>query len=96
MFSIDGIKVVSFFPGRVRLRVDKIHADKSFAKLVDTKLKPIPGIKKLEVSQEAGTVFIAYDKKTLKQPETSKQLMASLAELFPELDVTRIKKFLGV
>ena len=96
MFKIDGIKVVSFFPGRVRLRIEKIEQEPGFGDKVQSSLEGIPGIKKLEVKESTSSVLVVYDKKKLKQPEASEQLMQQLHKLFPDLDVGRVKDLLGV
>jgi hypothetical protein len=96
MFSFDGIKVVSYFPGRVRLRIEKLKHNPAFAEQIQNSLAGLDGIKKLEVKQETGSVLVAYDKKRIKQPENSQALIATLNELFPELNSDKLKKLLGI
>jgi hypothetical protein len=95
MLDFNGIKVVSYFPGRIRLRVDKLKHDPGFAAAVQEKLQDVPGIKKLEVKESTGSILVVYDKKTLVQPAASKQLLARLHKLFPEADTDRIKALLA-
>ena len=96
MLSFNGVKVVSFFPGRVRLRVERMKEDPEFAEQIKKGLTHIPGIKKLEIKESNHSVLVVYDKKKLKEPDSSKQLVKGLHKLFPDMDTGRITKLLGV
>ncbi|MGD8785295.1 MAG: hypothetical protein PVG75_12705 [Thioalkalispiraceae bacterium] len=96
MFDFNGIKVVSFFPGRVRLRIEKLETDSGFADKIKSGLSDIPGIKKLEVKESNNSILVVYDKKKLKQPDASKRLIEELSTLFPDADIDKVKGLLGI
>ena len=96
MLSFNGIKVVSYLPGRVRLRIDKIKDEAGFAERLQGGLKDIPGIKKLELKPSTSSVLVVYDKKRLKQPDAAGQLVEQMHKLFPDLGVQRLSDLLGL
>jgi hypothetical protein len=94
MLDFDGIKVVSFFPGRVRLKVDKLKDDARFAKRVETTLSGLASIKLVETDPEAGKVLIKYDRKSLQDTKNVDELIKSLKSLFPNADIDKLKSML--
>jgi len=69
--------VVSFTPGRVRLRFKELK-DAAAAEAVKTRIKETPGITKTEINPLTGSILIEYDLKILP---TEKLLEAGRGEL---------------
>jgi hypothetical protein len=93
--QIEGVKLKSFFPGRVKLRVEAIEGDEQFARNVQDDLAALEGIKFVEADPERGTLMIKYDKKRLLQPDCAQALLAVLEGHFPSIDFDRIKGWLN-
>lgn len=94
MQLFPGFKVVSFFPGRLKLRVEKVKDDQSFAEKVETDLRGLVSIKLIEADAETGNVLIKYDKKTFKDEKNVDELVSTLQSLFPDLDASKLKSWL--
>jgi hypothetical protein len=94
MFSFHGIKVVSFFPGRVKLRVEKLKDNHHFAEKVENDLRGLACIKLVEADADSGNVLIKYDKKSFKDEKNVDDLVSVLNALFPGLDGGRLKSWL--
>ncbi|MGD8558701.1 MAG: hypothetical protein PVF34_03295 [Gammaproteobacteria bacterium] len=95
MLDFHGIKVVSFLPGRVRLKVDKLQDDAKFAKKVEGKLSKLASINLVEADPGAGKVLIKYDRKSLKDQKNIDALIKSLHALFPDADIDKLKSMLS-
>jgi len=70
--------VVSFTPGRLRLRFKELKED-AIAENVKTRLSEVPGITKVEINKVTGSILIEYAQKVLpteKLVETGKQELA--------------------
>ena len=94
MELFPGFKVVSFFPGRLKLRVDKVKDDQSFASKVEKDLQDLVSIKLIEANAESGKVLIKYDKKSFKDEKNVDELIAALKALFPDADTGKLKSWL--
>jgi copper chaperone CopZ len=82
--------VVSFTPGRLRLRFKELKED-VIAENVKTRLSEAPGITKVEINKVTGSILIEYNQTILpteKLIETGKQDLANynikLDEVFPK------------
>ena len=93
MLKIEGVKI-SWFPGRVKLRVEDLVGDVDLADRVEADIAGIAGIKSIEVKPENGVVVIRYDRKTVTQPESVEALYAALTRHFPHIDFTKIRDWL--
>jgi len=70
--------VVSFTPGRIRLRFKELKGNTA-AENVKTRLSEESGITKVEINKVTGSILIEYDQKVLpteKLVETGKQELA--------------------
>lgn len=93
MFKIEGVKI-SWFPGRVKLRVEELIGDDDLARRVEADIAEIAGIKSIEVKPENGVVLIRYDRKTVSQPESVEALYSALTRHFPRIDFTKVRDWL--
>lgn len=94
MYSFPGIKILHFFPGRVRLKVDKVKHDAPFAEKIKTELSNTPCITEVEINILTGSVLIKYDKHAMKDTKNSDLLLATLKILFPDLDTEKLRPYL--
>ena len=94
MELFPGFKVVSFFPGRLKLRVDKVKDNQSFANKVEADLRDLVSIKLIEANAESGKVLIKYDKKSFKDEKNVDELVSALQSLFPDADAGKLKSWL--
>ncbi|KPJ95067.1 MAG: hypothetical protein AMJ53_03640 [Gammaproteobacteria bacterium SG8_11] len=94
MQLFPGFKVVSFFPGRLKLRVDKVKDNQPFADKVEKDLRGLISIRLIEADAMSGNVLIKYDKKTFKNEKNVDDLVSTLQALFPDLDAGKLKSWL--
>jgi hypothetical protein len=95
MFDFEGIKVSSFVPGRLRLRVERVKRDKAFARTVEERLGAIDGIRKVEINGLTGSVLVSYEPGKLAQPASMDALTAAAKELFPTFDSSLLERWLA-
>lgn len=91
--KIEGVKI-SWFPGRVKLRVEDLIGEDDLARRVQAEIAEIAGIKSIEVNPENGVVLIRYDRKTVTRPESVEALYSTLTRHFPRIDFTKIRDWL--
>jgi hypothetical protein len=94
MLSFPGIKITHFFPGRVRLKVEKVKNNEAFAKKVEAELSNTLCIIEVEISALTGSVLVKYDKCAIKNEKNSDHLLATLKKLFPDLDTEKLRPYL--
>jgi len=92
--QITGAKIVSFIPGRVRLKVEALQGAPEFAARVEKRLAELDAIRSVDVKPDTGSVLVRYDRKAVAVPENVDSLCAVLTELFPEFDTERVRKWL--
>jgi hypothetical protein len=90
--SIEGVKILSFFPGRVKLRIEAVKGEEALAKRATKDIGAIDAIKKIMVDPGKGDVLINYDRKLIKEPATIDALSDTLSELFPDMDVAALRE----
>ena len=90
----NGVKVLSFFPGRVRLRVDALKGDRGLVEAVELRLAKIPGISHVEAHATSASLLVKYDARQIGRPASAQALTAALRELFPGVDVSRLQHWL--
>jgi len=89
--SIEGVKILSFLPGRVKLRIEAVKGEEALAKKATAQIGAIDAIKKIMVDPGKGDVLINYDRKKIKEPDTINALSDTLSELFPDMDVAALR-----
>ena len=89
--SIEGVKILSFLPGRVKLRIEAVKGEEALAKKATAQIGAIDAIKKIMVDPGKGDVLINYDRKKIKEPDTIDALSDTLSELFPDMDVAALR-----
>jgi hypothetical protein len=71
------VRIASFVPGRVRLKIDRVRTDAQFADQLRTWVPQVPGIRSLQLNEATGSVLIAYDPEKLS--------LQTLSSFVPEL-----------
>jgi len=77
-------KVVSYCPGRIRLRLNQLK-DEALAEKVKARIKAEPGVASVEVNKVTGGILIEYDAKAIdveKLLENSGDIFSEFSELF--------------
>lgn len=90
--SIPGIKIISFFPGRVKLKLETLVGQEDLARRASAELSQARAIKKVLVDPLKGHVLINYDRKRIAEPESLDELTGVLSGLFPDLDWDALRK----
>jgi hypothetical protein len=93
--NFEGVKIVHFIPGRVRLRIEKVKHVPQFADSIKQQLNPIPGIRNIVIKELTGSVLIEYDKQALASQQSIDALTNALQNLFPTFDTKQITKWLS-
>jgi copper chaperone CopZ len=88
----EGIKVSSFIPGRLRLKVDELRDNESFARQVEAELTAVEAVKSVDANCVSGSLLVKYDRKIIGEQRNVQALSKALAGLFPQLDVDGIMK----
>lgn len=78
--------IVSFCPGRVRLRFKELK-DKAVAALAQARIKETPGITRVAVNAPTGSMLIEYDPRILPAEKLLDLGKRELAKFNIELDI---------
>lgn len=95
MLNADGVKILHFLPGRVRLKVSAIRKCSAEAEILGSALRSIPGVRSVEISTATGSVLIHYEASTLASEEARRRLRDVLVEHLPMLDADQVLRWLG-
>lgn len=90
----EGVRIVHFVPGRVRLKVAAIKGNADRAERMRTDFARIPGVLGIEYNTLTGSVLIHYDGRRLRQEDATVQLKTALREHLPGLDADEILHWL--
>ena len=91
----EGVKVLSFFPGRVRLRIDDLKGNRALAQAVEARLAGIAAISHVEANSASASLLVKYDRRQIGRPDSARALDAALRELFPRLNFSRLQHWLA-
>ncbi len=86
----EGIKVSSFIPGRLRLKVNELHDNPELAEQVERKLSGVAGVKGVQANPVSASLLVKYDRKTIAEAHAVEALSKALKALFPQLDVDAV------
>jgi hypothetical protein len=89
------IQIMHAVPGRLRLKIAKVRYDTDFAREVRTRLSPLAGIRSVETNPTTGSVLVRYDVQTLASPEKARDVLDTVSQLFPELDLKKYEAYLA-
>lgn len=94
MTDRDGVRIVHFLPGRVRLKVAAIKGNPRGAEHMRAAFAQVPGVQGIDYNTLTGSVLIRYDVERLRQPDAAAQLRTTLQEHLPELDADEVLHWL--
>lgn len=92
---MQNVQVVSFIPGRVRLKVADLESSAEFAARVQNELTTVSAIHSVEIKPGTGSVLVKYDPLRVANPASLNPLCEKLKALFPDIDVERIRRWLA-
>lgn len=94
MIKIEGVKITSFFPGRIRLKIADLVDNAALAARVERDIAAIDGIRQIEIDPQDGSVLIKYEKRRITAPDASRALLQTLRRHFPDRDFSKIEHWL--
>lgn len=94
MAGQDGVKIVHFLPGRVRLKVAAIKGDPGRAEQLRAAFSQVPGVHGIDYNTLTGSVLIRYDGGRLRQPDAAARLRTTLRDHMPGLNADEILDWL--
>jgi hypothetical protein len=89
-----GVRVASFVPGRVRIKLGTMMSDPGLLGALEAELGAVPGVEKIDFGKFTGSVLIVYDGKTLRTSKSVQALESICKRHFPELDLATARKWL--
>jgi len=92
---METVQIVSFVPGRVRLKVAELEDNAELAARVQYELNSVSGIHSVEIKPATGSVLVKYDPLRVADPASLNLLCNKLKTLFPDIDVDRIRSWLA-
>ncbi len=84
--GMNGIQVVHFIPGRVRLKARLIRGNPSLAAKITDLLLEVQGIQAVEANPVTGSLLIAYGAVAWQSPNALQILGEALRILAPQFD----------
>ena len=91
----DDIKILSFIPGRVRLRVKPIKSNGKLAEQAQKEIAAVPGIQEVTINKLTGSVLLRYEKNMLNNQQSVDAMFATLSHCFPSLDIEKVREWLS-
>ncbi len=91
----DDVKIVSYVPGRVRLRVKPIKGNRKLAEKAQREISAVPGVKGVTINELTGSVLFRYEKNILGNQEAVDAMFTTLGLLFPTLEIDKIRAWLA-
>lgn len=88
--NAGAVTIAHAMPGRLRLKVAGIRNNPEFAADLRQRLATIPAVQDIEVNVGTGSVIIRYDATTLATDDSVRTLTASLATIFPDIDLSQV------
>lgn len=83
---MDKKMIVSFCPGRIRLRFKELK-NKTLAAFAETKIKETPGVTRVEINTLTGSVLVEYDPGVLPTEKLLERGREEMAKLNLSLDI---------
>lgn len=93
--NADGVCLVHALPGRVRLRLDRLKQNPSFADEIQRSLPDLPGIDQVEANPDTGSLLIHYDQCLSTSLDFHLSVANALRISPADLDVAQLETWLG-
>jgi hypothetical protein len=95
LMKADDVKILSYVPGRVRLRVKALKGNRNLAKVAQKEISAVPGVKEVTINELTGSVLLRYENSMLGNQESVDAIFATLSLLFPSADIDKIRTWLA-
>jgi hypothetical protein len=92
--QLEGVKVVSFIPGRLRLRLEQLKGNAVLCERAQREIMAVQGIKSVETNPGTGSILLLYDSKTAKDPAAVNRLFDTFHNLFPAHNLEKMRDWL--
>lgn len=83
---LNSVRVTSFSPGRVRLKVPDLRTSKVLANQIHDRITVLPGINKIDINPATGSVLLQYEKHLFADPAAVDALQQALDEQLSPLE----------
>jgi hypothetical protein len=91
---IDGIKLMSFTPGRVRFKVLELSRSVTLAATLRERITALPGVETVEINQTTSSVLVKYDRHLFVNNESVAALQRALARQLLPQELERLRSLL--
>jgi hypothetical protein len=92
--DLNGIKISSYIPGRIRLKALPLKGDPALAQQVTSLFSAIQGINHVEANPLTGSLLVLFNPGELRSPASTRQLGEALLTLAPQLNAEKIHSWL--
>lgn len=90
----DSVRVLSFTPGRVRLKVPNLGKLDELATDIYERITALPSVDKVEMNRNTGSVLIQYDKHLFADQSLVDALQQSLSAQLSPLELMPLRHFM--
>jgi hypothetical protein len=92
--DLNGIKISSYIPGRIRLKAAQIKGDPALAGRITELFSAIQGINHVEVNPLTGSLLVLFNPGELRSPDSTRLLGEALHILAPQINTETINSWL--
>lgn len=92
--DLNGIKVVSYIPGRIRLKAVPLKGDPALANKIMELFSAIKGIRHVEANPLTGSLLVLFNSAELRSPDSTRLLGEALGILAPQVSTEKISSWL--
>lgn len=92
--DLNGIKITSYIPGRIRLKAAQIKGDPDFAQKIMALFSVIKGINHVEANPLTGSLLVHFSTGELRSPDSTRLLVEALGILAPQISTEKINSWL--
>jgi hypothetical protein len=92
--DLNGIKITSYIPGRIRLKATPIKGDPEMAQKITELFSAIKGIQHVEANPLTGSLLVLFNSSDLRSPDSTRLLREALGILAPQISSEKINSWL--
>jgi hypothetical protein len=92
--DLNGIKISSYIPGRIRLKASQIKGNTALASKITELFLAINGIHHVEANPLTGSLLVLFNPSELRSPDSTRLLGEALQILAPQINPARINSWL--
>lgn len=91
---MDGVRVLHYFPGRLRVRVVRLKNAPELSRRVEQELSCVPGVRRVVARHTTGSVLLEYDRALVRSREAAEVLLEAARRLLHPSDVSKLESYL--